>query len=363
MSANQEGNRRTFSTLQMIADELHLSVSTVSRVLNGSSEAARRAASEETADAIRELAARIGYSPNPHARSWRLRRSGEIGVLVPRVSDLVLATIYEGVHLSVAAHGFQAFLANTYDCPELHDSAIRAMVGRRVDGIIIGDSRLDRPTEEVIAESGVPFVCMNRRSPHSPSVTCDDFTGGALVADHLLSMGHRDVSVVAGARYASTGADRTAGFVEAYRQRGIEVKAENIEHSSFDTAGGHRAAEARLKRNPGITAIFAVNDFTAIGVMGALRDRGLVPGMDVAVVGFNDVPLASELSIALSSVRSPMSDIGRLAGDLLVKAIRGQTVASETLTPSLVVRQSSSLRVGADLSVGHRLTRGRRTRE
>lgn len=344
------GNSPSFSTLQMIADQLGLSVSTVSRVLNGPAEAARRAASKETANAIRELANSLGYSPNPHARSLRSRRSGEIGVLVPRVSDLVLATIYEGVHLEAAAHGLQAFLANTYDRPELHDAAIESMVGRRVDGIIVGDSRLDRPHEDVLERSGVPFVCMNRRSPKHPSVTCGDALGGVLVAEHLLELGHQHVAVVAGETYASTGADRTSGFIARLRESGVEVPKDNIVHSSFDTAGGHKAIEALAERGVEASAIFAVNDFAAIGVMGALRERRQVPGRDIAVVGFNDVPLARDLPIPLSSVRSPMAMIGKRASELLAKAIAGEEVHSESLQPSLFVRQSSEIQVGPDLT-------------
>lgn len=343
--ASASAGSPSFSTLRLIADELRLSVSTVSRVLNGSPEAARRAASKETANAIRGLAERLGYSPNPHARSLRSRRSGEIGVLVPRVSDLVLATIYEGVHLEAAERGLQAFLANTYDHPDLHDSAIRAMVHRRVEGIIIGDSRLDRAEEQVLEQSGVPFVCMNRRSPHHASVTCDDEGGGALVAEHLLSLGHQSVAVVAGETHASTGVDRTLGFIKRFQEYGVEVPEDRVIHSSFDTAGGRRAVDTLFKRSTMVSAIFAVNDFAAIGVMGALRDRGLIAGRDVAVVGFNDVPLASDLPIALSSVRSPMAQIGRRASQMLAGAIAGQSVHSEVLEPSLFVRESSNVQV------------------
>jgi LacI family transcriptional regulator len=112
-------------------------------------------------------------------------------------------------------------------------------------------------------------------------------------------------------------------------------------HSHFDAAGGRRAAEQLLRGRTRPTAIFAVNDFAAIGLLGTLRDHGLRPGKDVAVAGFNDTPLARELSIPLTTVRSPMHEMGGLAVDLLVRLLDGEQVKSERLAPDLVVRAST----------------------
>ncbi|WP_255274719.1 substrate-binding domain-containing protein [Actinomadura madurae] len=118
------------------------------------------------------------------------------------------------------------------------------------------------------------------------------------------------MGVIAGEPFASTGADRTAGFVDRYRDAGLPVPGSHVVHSRFDAAGGRDAAEALLRLEPRPTAIFAVNDFSAIGALGVLRDHGLRPGKDVAVAGYNDTPLAAELPIPLTSVRSPMRQMG-----------------------------------------------------
>ncbi|MFF4761090.1 LacI family DNA-binding transcriptional regulator [Streptomyces sp. NPDC001292] len=211
------------ATLQGIAEQLGLHVSTVSRVLNGPTGERGRAASGETAERIRKLARELGYRPNPHATSLRTRRSNLIGVLFPRLSEIVVATIYEGVKEEAARHRLSTFVTNTHDDPEVQRERLAMALGRRVNGVIIGDAHLDGAALSDPALRGVPFVLVNRRATDAldaadlTAVTCDDHLGGRLVAEHLLALGHRDVAVIAGEPFASTGADRTAGFPVARR--------------------------------------------------------------------------------------------------------------------------------------------------
>ncbi|WP_339155946.1 LacI family DNA-binding transcriptional regulator [Actinomadura luteofluorescens] len=334
-------DRQRPATLRTIAEAAGVDVSTVSRVLNGSPDDAQRAASRETADEIRRWAARLDYRPNPHATSLRTQRSNLVGVLVPRLSDLVLATIYEGIEDAAARHGLTTFVMNSHDRPEQQRARTELALSRHVDGLVFGDAHADAAFLDEIAARRVPFVLVSRHAGGHPSVTCDDRLGGRLVADHLLALGHRRVGVIAGEPFASTGADRTAGFVDRYREAGFPVPGSHVVHSGFDAAGGRAAAERLLRHGPQPTAIFAVNDFAAIGALGVLRDQGLRPGEDVAVAGYNDTPLAAELPIPLTSVRSPMHEMGARALDLLVDLLAGGTPTSERLPPSLVVRAST----------------------
>lgn len=328
-------------TLRTLADRLGLHVSTVSRVLHATPDQSARAASGATVERIRKLAAELGYRPNPHATSLRTRRSNLVGVLVPRLSDIVLATVYEGIEESAARHGLSTFVTNTHDVPDEQRARTEMVLGRRVDGMIFGDAYIDAGFLDQVATRGVPFVLVSRRAGNHPSVTCDDYLGGSLAARHLLGLGHREVAVIAGEPYASTGIDRTAGFVDAFAEAGIGIPANRIVHSRFDAAGGRVAAESILAAGTPPTAIFAVNDFAAIGTMGALRDHGLRAGTDVAVVGFNDTPLAAELPVPMTTVRSPMHEMGVRGLDLLVRRIQGEQVESERLRPELMVRAST----------------------
>jgi LacI family transcriptional regulator len=330
-------------TLKDLANELGIHPSTVSRVLHSGSDVARGAASAATAERVRELAGKLGYSPDPQAAGLRTRRTRLLGVIVPRLSDLVLAIMYEGIEEAAAELGYSTFVMNSGDDSEEQRRKIDIMLARRVDGLIIGDAhRNRRPLQDLTARK-VPFVLVNRRVPGYPSATCDDVLGGELVADHLWSKGHRKVSVIAGEPYASTAVDRTAGFRERWRTLGGNISDDDVVWSRVDTAGGREAADAILANGrPLPTALFAVNDFAAIGAMGSLRSHGLTVGQDVAVVGFNDTSLAPELPIPLSSVRSPMLDIGRTAVQLIRGVLRGERVEPQLLKPTLYVRESSA---------------------
>ncbi|MFF4188924.1 LacI family DNA-binding transcriptional regulator [Streptomyces sp. NPDC001691] len=344
------------ATLQGIAEQLGLHVSTVSRVLNGPAGERGRAASGKTADRIRKLAHELGYQPNPHATSLRTHRSNLIGVLFPRLAEIVVATIYEGVEEEAARHGLSTFVANTRDDPAVQRERLAMVLGRRVDGVIIGDAHLDGAALADPALRAVPFVLVNRHAPNAQdaagliTVTCDDHLGGRLMAEHLLSLGHRDVAVIAGEPFASTGADRTAGFLERYREAGLPLPAHRVRHCHFDTRGGRAAATELLHPLDRPTALFAVNDFAAIGAMGAARDMGLRIGQDVALGGFNDTPLAAELPIPLTSVHSPMAEQGKHAVQQLVRLIARKPAASQRLRPVLTPRASTGRPVGPDLT-------------
>lgn len=328
-------------TLRTVADLAGVHVSTVSRVLNGSTSTGVRTAGEDTALKIRRIAQQLGYTPNPHATGLRTSRSHLIGVLVPRLVDIVLATIYEGIEQAAASYGYSTFVANTGDDPDAQRQRTEMILARRVDAMIFGDAYIDAHFLDETAKRGVPFVLVSRRAGQYPSVTCDDYRGGQLAAQHLLGLGHRRVAVVAGEAYASTGIDRTAGFVDSCADAGVATSSISIVHSRFDTAGGRSGMQRILATGPQPSAVFVVNDFAAIGAMGALRDAGLRVGTDVAVVGYNDVPLAAELPIPLTTVRSPMHDMGVKAVDMLIRRLAGLQVDSERLIPTLLPRASS----------------------
>ncbi|WP_433286263.1 LacI family DNA-binding transcriptional regulator [Pseudonocardia sp. CA-142604] len=333
---------RDHATLQTIATEIGVTPSTVSRVLNSASDSsARRWASADTIRRVREAAAAHGYSPNPQAVGLRTRRSNLIGVVVPRLQDYVLATIYEGIDEAARGEGFATLVTNSLDDPKKHELVVETLLSRRVEGLILGDAHIDGTYLDTVAERGVKFVLVSRRARDFISVTCDDLMGGRLVAEHLLATGRSNIAILAGEAYASTGIDRTQGAVDALRAAGVDVPADLVVHGPFDVQGGREATERILARHPLPDAIFATNDFAAIGAMGALRDRGITIPDDVALVGYNDTALAAALPVPLTTVRSPMHEIGRRGLALLLAMLRDEPVESQRLTPTLVIREST----------------------
>ncbi|HEX8593160.1 MAG TPA: LacI family DNA-binding transcriptional regulator [Pseudomonas sp.] len=340
-------NRRP-ATLRGIAQQLNIHVSTVSRVLNGTLDHAGRAASKETIERIRALAASLDYQPNTHARTLKTRHSREIGVLVPRLSDIVLATVYEGIDQAASAMGYTSFVANTLDLPERQRERAERALGRNVAGLIISDVHCTPEPGflEELEDRQVPFVLVSRRRGEHCSVTSDDEMGGRLVAEHLYAQGHTRVAVIAGEPHSSNARERTASFVQYYLEQGIEIAAERIIPGHFDTQTGFSTGQVLLAHPQPPTAIFAVNDFLAIGLFGALRNRGLVVGRDVAVVGYNDTPLAEHLQ--LSSISTSMHAQGVRAVETLLRRIAGEPVQSHRFPASLEVRASSLCRPRID---------------
>lgn len=330
-------------TLRTVAELAGVHVSTASRALSSSPQAKERAGSTRTVARIREIADRVGFEPNPHGAGLRTSRSSLIGVLVPRLSDVVLATIYEGIEDRARSLGYQTFVANGRDQPEIRRAGLEMLLARRIDGLIIGDAHGEEDELlRFLGSRGTAFVLTNRRSGAHPSVTCDDHLGGRLAAEHLIGLGHENLAVVAGEPYASTGRDRTAGFLEVCAERGIEISPDRVVHSPFDVEGGSRAAARILAAPAPPTALFVVNDFAAIGAMGAARAAGRRVGADLAIVGYNDLPLASQLPVPLTTVSSPMHEMGSRAAQMLGDLIDGKAVKSERLAPALHARESST---------------------
>lgn len=326
-------------TLTTIATHVGVHPSTVSRALSDSP----AGVSPGTIKRIRKVAEELGYFRDITGASLRTGRTRMIGVLVPRLTDVVLAQIYEAIDEAATAAGYNAVVANTRDDPTVQNMRLQGLLSRKVDGLIVGDSRDGSHVVERLARLGTPYTLVMRRVGPHPSVSTDDLEGGRLAAEHLLELGHTKVGVVAGDPLTSTGRERTLGFVRAYEQAGIHIPADYVVNSTFDTATGRAAGEALLSLRPMPTAIFAVNDFTAIGVMGALRDRGLEVGRQVALVGYNDISIAAQLTVPLTSVRSPLAEMGRRSVEILLDRIAGKETASIRLSPTLVARESTLL--------------------
>lgn len=337
MSPEEQPHGTASVTLASLAARLDVHVSTVSRALSNNPVGVGR----DTAERIRRLASEMGYRRNAAARTLRTGQSGMIGVMVPRLTDVVLATIYEGIDQTATAAGVNTVVVNTHDDPALQRSRLDLLLSRRVDGLIVGDSRNTSNLVPELRSARIPFVLVMRSLPRQLSITTDDMEGGRLAAQHLLALGHRDIGVVSGDPDASTGEERTRGFRETFTAAGHSIPDDHVVTSGFDVTGGRRAADflLRLPRRP--SAIFAVNDYAAIGVMGAVRDAGLQVGRDVAVVGYNDVDIAEHLPVALTTVRSPLFSMGAHSVRALMGRLAGKKIRSQRLKPTLVPRASS----------------------
>lgn len=327
-------------TIITVAQEARVHPSTVSRALSDDP-LIRGGVAAPTRDKVAEVARRLGYRRNRVGVSLRTGRTGVIGVLVPRITDIVVALAYEGLDAEARARGYVTLIGNTLDNPRTRKERIDQLVDYGADAIMFSDGHLD--DEPPAGSYPVPVLPFMRSCGHQAGVSAvDDADGGAQAARHLLGLGHRSIAVVAGPTSVSTARDRTRGFIEELDACGINIASDRVVRSAFDVASGKAAAAQLLSQGLAPTAIFAVNDFAAIGVMAAARGQGLsVPG-DISVVGFNDIPMAGELPIPLTTVRSPLRDAGVAAAHVAVAAIGGETLAHTLLATHLIVRESTA---------------------
>ncbi|MDZ4089824.1 MAG: LacI family DNA-binding transcriptional regulator, partial [Arthrobacter sp.] len=268
-----------------MARHAQVHVSTASRALSDDP----AGISTETVRRVRELAAMLGYHRNLGAAGLRTGSSRLIGVLVPRLTDLALATIYESIDAAAESAGYSTVVANTFDDPGHRRARLDAMLSRRMDGLIIGDSHIGDTAGYELQSRGVPYVLVMRRLEGHLSVATDDELGGRLAAQHLLELGHRRVGVIAGDLLASTGRERSQGFRRAFEAAGYPVEDPYVVSTGFGTAAGRVAGEQLLALPEPPTAIFAVDDLTALGAMGAIRAAGKRLREDVALIGYNDL--------------------------------------------------------------------------
>ncbi|MFD4369948.1 LacI family DNA-binding transcriptional regulator [Rhodococcus sp. NPDC058521] len=327
-------------TLANIAERAGVHVSTASRVLRQEEPADGWSAS---ALRVREAAAELGYQPNLWAASLRTRKTTTFGVIVTRLTDGVVATTYQGIEEAATRAGYSVLLSSPPDDLAAQRRAVEFLIGRQVDGLILGGLHIPgRPFVESLPVGRLPILTVTRHADAGlPFVGGDDRHGGYLAARHLLDRGYSDLAVIAGPDNASTARDRVDGFLDALREASIVVPPNRILPSTFDVAGGIAAGRALLDRPDRPRAIFAATDTIAVGVLGVARDLGLVVPDDLALVGYNDIPIVAQLPVPLTTIRSPAYEIGETAVGCLLDLVRGIEVESQRLPVELVVRATS----------------------
>jgi LacI family transcriptional regulator len=331
-------DRRGDVNLQAIAALAGVHISTASRVLRQAEPTKGWSAS---AQRVIAAAAELGYRPNRLAASLRTRRSNTIGVVMPRLADTVIATICQSVESAARSAGYQLLLTTPPDDMGAQLDAVDFLLSRQVDGLIVSSLHLSSPNPR-LTDLPVPVIATNRHpGDWMPAVVGDDVEGGRMATEHLLALGHRRIGVIAGPRHASTAVERVAGFRLAHEQRDLVVDDALVVHSDFEVEGGVVGAHTLLSLSDPPTAIFAVNDTAAIGVMGAARQRGLRVPDDLSIVGYNDISVVAQLPTPMTTVHSPTALMGTVAVERLLAAIGDGALQGATLPVSLVVRSST----------------------
>jgi len=329
-------------SLEDVARRANVSVSTVSRTITGSGRI-----SEETRELVHRVMRELGYKPNRVAR--RLRAQGGkrhlIGLIIPDIQNSFFADIARGVEDVAYKNDFAVMLCNYDEDPRKEQFYLDVMLAESVDGIILPPSHEEDADVLRVQRSGVPIVCVDRSlsDPSIDKVEVDNERGAFDAVTHLLQKGHRRIGLISGPLDSSTGRARLEGYRRAYKNAGLPLVENLVGFGNYKQDSGREVARTLLGLAQPPTAIFACNNQMLVGAIQEASDRGLRIPEQIALVGFDDVPLAAVFNPPLTVVRQPAYEVGQKAAELLLRRLNEPQAEfiRLSLSPELIVRGSS----------------------
>lgn len=328
------------TTIKDVARMAEVSTATVSHVINDT-----RYVSDELRDRVLEAMEALSYRPNVLARGLRGGETHTIGLVVPDNANPFFAEVSRVVEDVGFERGYSVILCNTGDDMERERAYIDVLIAKQVDGIIFiaaGDHH-----EHLLELTGerVPLVLADRDVGQSAAdlVLVNNEHGGYDATRHLLDLGHRRIACITGPSEATPSADRVKGYQRALCEANVKMEEALVEPGDFRYQGGEEAASRLLKLGRPPSAIFACNDLMAIGALRAIRTAGLHVPQDISLVGYDDIPLASAVSPALTTVAQPVERLATISTELLLSRIEEGTKGAPkriVLDTELVVRDS-----------------------
>ncbi len=327
-------------TIYDVAERAGVAPVTVSRVLNNSGYA-----SEATRQRVETAVAELGYTPNRLAQGLRSKQTQTLGLVVTDITNPFWTTVARGVEDAAHLEGFSVVLCNTDESESKQSQYVDLLLQKQVDGFVLVPAGNDLKALLRIQKRGVPVVVVDRRVPvPADSVRCDSETGAYHLTQHLLERGHRRIAALSGSRTVSTATDRVTGYRRALEDAGVPVDERLIFHRSFTQQAGYEMTTAVVEVSPRPTALFAVNNFIAIGAIRALRAAGLRVPEDMALVAFDDLPLTLIIEPFLTVASQPAYEMGQRATELLLSRLAGggEENPVEIVLPTVLTVRSSS---------------------
>jgi DNA-binding LacI/PurR family transcriptional regulator len=320
-------------TIKDVAERANVSISTVSRVINELDRVNPR-----TRQRVLEVIRELRYQPSALARGLAAQRTQTLGFVIPTLSDPFFLEIVRGVEEAAAAAGHNLLVASQ---PFSHDARryLQLFDERRVDSMVLVGIKV--PPEELGRLLGQGFaVAFVQQDGGEEALTflADNYGGARALSEHLLDLAYQRIVYIAGSDYTPDNAERLRGLSDALAGRGLEPFA--IAKGDYHRGSGARAMTELLARRPLPEAVFAANDQMAADAIMAIRERGLSVPEDIAVVGFDDVPMAGYLTPALTTVRQPAYKMGYRAARAVLNPEKSLAPARVVLPTQVVVRQS-----------------------
>jgi LacI family transcriptional regulator len=326
------------ATIKDVARVAQVSVATVSRALNG-----HHNVTPEVRRRVEEAAGQLRYVPHAAARSLSSRRTQTLGVVLPDLHGEFFSELVRGIDQAARECGMHLLVSSYHGHPEEQGEALRTLRGR-VDGLLVMSPFAGMPPPTADRQfSALPTVLIN--SPAAPDgdvLSVDNYGGARTMVEHLLASGHRRIAFIGGPEGNFDAHERLRGYHDALAA-GAGAGEPWVLPGDFSEAAGHRAGQALLQSSPRPDAVFAANDMMALGCLFAFSQGGLSVPDDIALAGFDDIPLAHYMHPALTTMRVNIAHLGESAARVLIARLGGDDspIAATRLTPELIVRASS----------------------
>ncbi len=329
---------RTKATLEDVARLAAVSTATVSRALSHPD-----LLQPDTLERVRSAIARLNYVPGGAARALASGKTLTIGAVVPTLDHAIFARAIQAMQTELAANGYQLLVAASDYVPTLEAAAVRAMLARGVDALmVVGADHLDE-TWSLLTTSSVPVVLSWSFDARLPSIGFDNRAAGRLLAEHLLALGHRRFGMISGHLRANDRARmRVEGVRAALAERGLELTPSQIIETSFTLAGGRAGLVELMGRAQSPTAVICGNDLLAAGALLEAQASGLGVPEALSIVGIDNLEIAAHLMPPLTTVHLPTTELGRAVADHLLARLKGEARPARLELPiELVVRRSA----------------------
>lgn len=342
-------------TVRDIAREAGVSIGTVSIILNDAPLA--RYMARDTKLRVKELARRLGYSPNQAARALRGSRNHTIGVMVVDITDPFCTLIVRGIENSLYQAAYMSVFADAHNEVARFERYLEMMLQRRIEGLVVVANWMvvDISLLSDLERHRIPTVIIGRelQSDSVSSVMVDNETGGRLAIEHLYQLGHRKIAFIRGPEVLGDSALRWKGIRAFARKARLEidpmkvVELPNLADPNHGFEAAQNLTETLIRRNRSFTALLAYDDVTALGAMRALANAGIRVPEQCSVIGFDDVEPAAFAFPPLTTIRQPMQTMGASAVSMVAESIKAVADGLETetvqlkLAPEIVVRQST----------------------
>jgi len=328
-------------TMAQVAREAGVSLMTVSRVIND-----KEGVGQATRERVQAVVEQLGYRPSDIARGLVTKRTGTLGLVMPDVANPFFAEVARGAEHVAYDAGYNLFLCSTGEDTQRELEMLQSLEEKRVDGVLVCSSRLEESVLEEAIASHPAVVLLSRRleSDDVGIVMINDVEGGQMATEHLLRAGHRAIGFLAGPPISESGRSRAQGYRATLVAAGVSLDPDWTCHCLPTVEGGREMARGLLAAHPELTALFCHNDLVAIGALQACADLGRAVPTDIAIVGFDDIPLAALVSPSLTTCRVPRYEMGSQAMQLLLEKISGcagEECKEIIFQPELVVRDSA----------------------